>query len=98
MVGESGQKKNGNIYRYYKCAAAKRKKNCDKKPVRKEWMSMYNFAVEGVSKVYSFERRHCSVFSDEGGDADEKLDRKGQKWEEDIRKKKKKRQSNYMKN
>ena len=32
------------------------------------------------------------------GDADEKLDRKGQKWEEDIRKKKKKRQSNYMKN
>ncbi len=38
MVGESGQKKNGNIYRYYKCASAKRKKGCDKKAVRKEWI------------------------------------------------------------
>ncbi len=38
MVGESGKKKNGNIYRYYKCATAKRKKTCDKKPIRKEWI------------------------------------------------------------
>ena len=38
MVGGSGQKKNGNIYRYYKCASAKRKKGCDKKAVRKEWI------------------------------------------------------------
>jgi DNA invertase Pin-like site-specific DNA recombinase len=37
MVGESGQKRNGNIYRYYKCAGAK-KHVCDKKSVRKEWM------------------------------------------------------------
>ena len=37
MVGESGQKSNGNIYRYYKCAGAK-KHLCDKKTVRKEWI------------------------------------------------------------
>lgn len=37
MVGESGQKSNGNIYRYYKCAGAK-KHVCDKKSVRKEWI------------------------------------------------------------
>ena len=35
MVGDSAQKKNGNIYRYYKCASAKRHE-CDKKAVRKE--------------------------------------------------------------
>ena len=53
-----------------------------------------NLADEGVqfspTQLFNQMRR--------GGDADEKLDRKGQKWEEDIRKKKKKRQSNYMKN
>ena len=38
MVGESGQKKNDSIYRYYKCASAKRKKGCDKKAVPKEWI------------------------------------------------------------
>lgn len=37
MVGESGQKSNGNIYRYYKCAGVK-KHICDKKTVRKEWI------------------------------------------------------------
>ncbi len=37
MVGESGQKPNGNIYRYYKCAGVK-KHVCDKKNVRKEWI------------------------------------------------------------
>ena len=37
MVGESGQKSNGTIYRYYKCAGAK-KHICSKKTVRKEWI------------------------------------------------------------
>ena len=49
MVGESGQKKNGNIYRYYKCAAAKRKKSCDKKPVRKEWIE--DKVIEGLTII-----------------------------------------------
>ena len=37
MVADSAQKKNGNTYRYYKCASAKRHE-CDKKAVRKEWI------------------------------------------------------------
>ena len=37
MVGDSAQKKNGNIYRYYKCASAKRNE-CNKKAVCKEWI------------------------------------------------------------
>ena len=41
MIGESGQKRNGAIYRYYKCASAKRKKGCDKKAIRKEWIEEY---------------------------------------------------------
>lgn len=37
MVGDSANKPNGIIYRYYKCAAAKRHE-CDKKAVRKDWI------------------------------------------------------------
>ncbi len=37
MVGDSANKPNGVIYRYYKCASAKRHE-CDKKAVRKEWI------------------------------------------------------------
>ena len=37
MVGDSANKPNGIIYRYDKCAAAKRHK-CDKKAVRKDWI------------------------------------------------------------
>ena len=37
MVADSANKKNGNTYRYYKCASAKRHE-CDKKAVRKEWI------------------------------------------------------------
>lgn len=38
MVGESGTSHNDNTYRYYKCASAKRKKGCDKKAVKKDWL------------------------------------------------------------
>ena len=38
MVGESGTSRNDNTYRYYKCASAKRKKDCDKKAVKKNWL------------------------------------------------------------
>ncbi len=37
MVGDSANKANGNIYRYYKCAAAKRHE-CNRKAVRKDWI------------------------------------------------------------
>lgn len=37
MVGESGKSHNGVMY-YYKCGNAKRKKICDKKVVKKDWI------------------------------------------------------------
>ena len=38
MFGESGVSHTGKMYIYYKCAAAKKKKTCDKKAVRKQWL------------------------------------------------------------
>ena len=38
MFGESGVSHTGKMYTYYKCAAAKKKKTCDKKVVRKQWL------------------------------------------------------------
>lgn len=38
MVGESGTARNGTTHYYYKCGAAKRKKGCDKKAVKKAWI------------------------------------------------------------
>ncbi len=38
MVGESGRSKTGTMYYYYKCTNAKRKKTCDKKPIKKDWI------------------------------------------------------------
>ena len=38
MFGESGVSHTGKMYTYYKCAAAKNKKTCDKKAVRKQWL------------------------------------------------------------
>lgn len=35
MIGESGTSRNGSTYRYYKCSAAKKRRACDKKPLRK---------------------------------------------------------------
>ena len=37
FVGDSANKPNGVIYRYYKCASAKRHE-CDRKAIRKEWI------------------------------------------------------------
>ena len=38
MVGESGTSKTGVVHHYYKCATAKRHKDCDKKSVKKDWI------------------------------------------------------------
>ena len=38
MFGESGVSHTGKMYTYYKCAADKKKKTCDKKAVRKQWL------------------------------------------------------------
>ncbi len=38
MVGESGTSHTGAKHYYYKCGAAKRKKGCDKKAIKKDWI------------------------------------------------------------
>ena len=38
MVGDSGTSRIGKVHYYYKCGNAKRKKGCDKKAVKKEWI------------------------------------------------------------
>ena len=38
MIGESGTGRNGTTHRYYKCASAKNRKGCKKKPVKKDWI------------------------------------------------------------
>ena len=57
MVGESGQKKNTGIYRYYKCAGAKRHE-CVKRAVRKELIEDYvvKKAIETVSDPETVDR------------------------------------------
>lgn len=38
MNGDSGTSKTGAVHNYYKCYARKRRKGCDKKPLRKEYI------------------------------------------------------------
>lgn len=38
MVGESGTSHTGAMHYYYKCGGAKRRKGCNKKAVRKDWI------------------------------------------------------------
>ena len=38
MAGESGTSRTGETHHYYKCSNVKRKRGCDKKSVRKEWI------------------------------------------------------------
>jgi len=38
MVGESGTSRTMKVHRYYKCVTAKKRRGCDKKPVKKDWI------------------------------------------------------------
>ncbi|MDL2218983.1 recombinase family protein [Ruminococcaceae bacterium OttesenSCG-928-O06] len=38
MVGECGTSNTGATYRYYKCVSVKKRRGCDKKSVKKEWI------------------------------------------------------------
>ncbi len=49
MVGESGTARNQTTYRYYKCLSAKRKRGCDKKAVKKEWIE--DIVIDQIQKV-----------------------------------------------
>lgn len=46
FVGDSANKSNGVIYRYYKCASAKRHE-CDRKAIRKEWIE--NIIIQKIT-------------------------------------------------
>lgn len=50
MFGESGTSRTGTVHRYYKCASAKRKRGCDKKTVRKEWIEdiVVNYTMKKI--------------------------------------------------
>lgn len=49
MFGESGKGTGGKVYRYYKCASAKKKAGCHKRAVKKEWIE--NLVVEQTMAV-----------------------------------------------
>lgn len=50
MIGESGTSKTAKrVHHYYKCATAKRKKTCDKKTVKKDWIE--NIVLKYTMKV-----------------------------------------------
>lgn len=49
MVGESGKARNGRVHRYYKCLGAKRKKGCDLKAVKKDWIE--TLVIEQTMRV-----------------------------------------------
>ncbi len=49
MVGESGTSKTGLRYSYYKCITAKRKKTCDKKAIKKDWIE--NIVVQQIKET-----------------------------------------------
>ncbi len=50
LCGDSGTNRRGQTYRYYKCVSVKKKKgNCHKKPVRKEWIE--DLVVNEIVKI-----------------------------------------------
>ena len=53
MVGESGKSHTGAMHYYYKCGNAKRRKGCDKKAVKKDWIegAVVRLTMERVLNV-----------------------------------------------
>lgn len=58
MVGESGTSHTGKTHFYYKCGAAKRRKGCKKKAVRKDWIEkvVVFYTVNYVLRDYEIDR------------------------------------------
>ena len=58
MIGESGTARDGNKRHYYKCAARKRLKTCDKKTENKDWLedAVVRITVEQVLTDENIER------------------------------------------
>jgi site-specific DNA recombinase len=49
MVGESGTSKTGKVHHYYRCVNTKKKKLCDMKTVKKDWIE--NIVVSQVMNI-----------------------------------------------
>ena len=49
MVGESGTSRTMKVHHYYRCVNTKKKKLCDKKAIKKDWIE--NLVVEQTMKV-----------------------------------------------
>jgi DNA invertase Pin-like site-specific DNA recombinase len=51
MVGESGTSRTMKVHRYYKCVTAKKRRGCDKKSVKKDWIE--NIVVDQALRLLS---------------------------------------------
>ena len=77
MFGESGTSRSGDVHRYYKCATVKKRKSCQKKTVRKQWMedlviaktkalimddTVIDFLVSSVMELQNKENIHLPLY------------------------------------
>lgn len=49
LCGESGTSRTKKVHHYYKCVNAKKKKTCNKKPVKKDWIE--NLVIDETMKI-----------------------------------------------
>lgn len=58
MVGESGTRHTMKVHRYYRCVNTKKKKLCDKKAVKKDWIEdlVVNYTMKSIMNDEVMER------------------------------------------
>lgn len=58
MVGESGTSHTMKVHRYYRCVNTKKKKLCDKKAVKKDWIEdlVVNYTMKAIMNDAVMER------------------------------------------
>ena len=58
MVGESGTSHTMKVHRYYRCVNTKKKKLCDKKAVKKDWIEdlVVNYTMKAIMNDEVMER------------------------------------------
>ena len=59
MVGESGTSKTMKVHRYYRCVNTKKKRLCDKKPIKKDYIEKR--VVEATMKLIQDENVVCYI-------------------------------------
>lgn len=65
MVGESGKRRTGVMYHYYKCSGAKRHLGCKRKAIRKQWIecAAVLITVQRVLKDDEIDRIAAAIVS-----------------------------------